>query len=256
MTLPFQHGPVKTGNLRAAGHRLRRPCGGAQSCRARSAAAAIALLAFAQCWGRDSLPCLSNSCPALAWAGVHLPRGCVGGARVGKSALHASAADEPEYEYDPAPRFDTDKLRAESEAPFAKVRVLFWGFGALSTAIGFLLILPRVLGSAFGAPNAAPLEKVLTDLGINGAGLVLFAFLLTQELDTEAKREWATKEGALLARLPVLLRQAASKEEKEELSMLELSDLRASRAARPLRPVICIGCRLLPQVHQRVRAAG
>eukprot|EP00434_Breviolum_minutum_P014113 symbB.v1.2.012444.t1/scaffold860.1/size157271/13 len=94
--------------------------------------------------------------------------------------------------------------------------------------IGLLFILPRLIGTLFGAPRASPLEKVLSDLGINFVAMIFFGFLTYQEWNSET-------EGALIARLPVQVSLNGKDVD------VKLSDLRSGRQLLPRRPVICIG---------------
>eukprot|EP00448_Togula_jolla_P003391 CAMPEP_0170606148 /NCGR_PEP_ID=MMETSP0224-20130122/20351_1 /TAXON_ID=285029 /ORGANISM="Togula jolla, Strain CCCM 725" /LENGTH=340 /DNA_ID=CAMNT_0010931197 /DNA_START=6 /DNA_END=1025 /DNA_ORIENTATION=- len=159
----------------------------------------------------------------VASHGAPLPRGF----RSRSLALHCS--ERP---------FSRERLAAESEAPFAKVRIVLWGLGVVSTLTGFLFILPRLIGSTFGAPNAAPVESVLSDVAINFVGAVLFAFLLQTELATDAQREQQKEEGALISRLPVRLRDSDA---EGSTVRAKLSEVRASRKQRARRPVLCVG---------------
>lgn len=134
-------------------------------------------------------------------------------------------------------RFSKDKLRAETDDPFAKVRVYFYFFGVLSGSVGLLFIIPRLIGSVFGAPKAAPLAALLPDLGINGGAALFFAFLLYSETQQANKMERAKQEGALIGRLPVQIQGGDGK----AANGVVLSDLRQSRMMRARRPILCIG---------------
>eukprot|EP00435_Cladocopium_sp_Y103_P027781 s2356_g6.t2 len=101
--------------------------------------------------------------------------------------------------------------------------------------VGLLFILPRLLGTLLGAPRASPLEKVLTDLGINFGAMIFLGFLTYQEWNGESVRSQAKEEGALIARLPVQVNLNGKDVD------VKLSDLRNGRQLLPRRPVICIG---------------
>lgn len=132
-------------------------------------------------------------------------------------------------------KFSNERLRAETEDPFAKVKVALFGFLGAGAGIGLLFILPRLIGTLFGAPRASPLEKVLSDLGINFVAMIFFGFLTYQEWNSETVRSQAKEEGALIARLPI---QVSLKGKDVDV---KLSDLRSGRQLLPRRPVICIG---------------
>lgn len=139
------------------------------------------------------------------------------------------------------PRFPTDRLRAEVEDPFGKVRILIYGFLCASASLSLLVSLPKLLGTALDAPGAAPLDTVSQNLAVNAGGVVLFGFLASYELDMESKREQQKQEGSLLAQLKVrLLREDLS----ADAAAVRLRDFRSSASSagdRALRPVICLG---------------
>lgn len=132
-------------------------------------------------------------------------------------------------------KFSNERLRAETEDPFAKVKVALFGFLTAGAGVGLLFILPRLLGTLLGAPRASPLEKVLTDLGINFTAMIFLGFLTYQEWNGESVRSQAKEEGALIARLPVQVNLNGKDVD------VKLSDLRNGRQLLPRRPVICIG---------------
>lgn len=132
-------------------------------------------------------------------------------------------------------KFSNERLRAETEDPFAKVKVALFGFFTAGAGIGLLFILPRLLATLLGAPRASPLEKVAGDLAINFGATLFLGFLTYQEWNKDSVRQQAKEEGALIARLPV----RASFEGKDV--DVKLSDLRSGRQLPPWRPVICLG---------------
>eukprot|EP00440_Ansanella_granifera_P073237 gb/GFBE01079471.1/.p1 GENE.gb/GFBE01079471.1/~~gb/GFBE01079471.1/.p1 ORF type:complete len:317 (+),score=61.31 gb/GFBE01079471.1/:1-951(+) len=134
---------------------------------------------------------------------------------------------------EPFKPFSNDKLRAETEEPFAKAKIALFGFGAALSGVGFLFIVPRLIGSLAGAPRAAPVGSVATDLAINLVATLSLAYLTYQEINTETVRVQAKEEGSLIARLPLQL----------EGGTFKISDFRALRQQRARRPVLCIGSR-------------
>jgi hypothetical protein len=76
---------------------------------------------------------------------------------------------------------DRVRLRSEAEAPWRSLRFLFFGTSVASAGLALLFNIPQLIGAAAGAPNAAPLEEVLQNVGINAAAAGLFAFLFAQD---------------------------------------------------------------------------
>lgn len=184
---------------------------------------------------------------ALAWSNSSSPDasafssftdGCVIRAARSRGAAEVRRHAQPEPELPgEEPRFSLEKLRAETEDPFGKVRIAFFGFGSASALAGFIFILPRLIGSLFGAPNAAPLPSVLQDLGINAAAVTFLGGLTYAEFENEQRRVQQKEEGALIARAKVVLQD---KSECDKGSF-KLSDFRAGRGQRSRRPVLCLG---------------
>jgi len=135
------------------------------------------------------------------------------------------------------PRFSVEKLRAETEDPFTKVRIFLFGFLAVSALTGAIFIVPRLIGSAFGAPNAAPLASVLGDLATNLTAVAACGAVAYFDLQKEQARERAALEGALVARVRVL----PQGDDERDQGTLKLSDLRAGRSENSRRPVLCLG---------------
>lgn len=132
-------------------------------------------------------------------------------------------------------KFSNDKLRAETEDPFAKVKVALFGFLTGGAGIGLLFILPRLIASLLGAPRAAPLPSVLQDVAVNFGAMVFCGFLTYQEWNQDSVRSQAKEEGALIARLPVQVPTDG------EVVDVQLSDLRVGRRMKSRRPVLCLG---------------
>lgn len=135
------------------------------------------------------------------------------------------------------PRFSNDKLRAETEDPSGKVRLVLFGFLTALALFGFVVTLPKLAAAVSGVRGAQSQEEATTNLGIDLVASGVFGFLTLQELDWDSKREQAREEGALISRLRVKMSGAAEGEE----NYVPLSSLRASRGGRALRPILCIG---------------
>ena len=82
-----------------------------------------------------------------------------GGSEVKTKKTAANKGINPLNAYRAPTKEDTN-LRAEAEAPFRSVRLVLFGFGAVSAALATFLSLPTVLGVVLGAPNAT---KSLTE---------------------------------------------------------------------------------------------
>lgn len=80
------------------------------------------------------------------------------------------------------------KVRAEVEAPFRAFRLVIFGFLAASAGLATLFVVPQLIGALGGAPNAKPLEAVLTDLGIDLGALSLLLFLVKRDVDAREAR--------------------------------------------------------------------
>lgn len=199
-------------------------------CRRRASLSALICAAVALCLPHGlSTRYAAAQMPATSFIGLPPWHGTYLRQTLGRNGAVARPAED---EYKP---FSADKLRAESEDPFAKVRIVLFGFGAVSALVGFVLTLPRLAGSMLGAPNAAPVATVAQDIALNVGGSALCAFLASQELRTEGARERQREEGALIARLTVSLHGAGGP------TLVRLSDLREFRGGRARRPVLCIG---------------
>lgn len=122
----------------------------------------------------------------------------------------------------PPTKEDAD-LRAEAEAPFRSVRLVLFGFGAISAALATFLSIPTLIGALAGAVNAKPLLEAGQDLGINVGALLFCGTLVARDLEARDKQ------------MTRLLREDALGSCQLELSngrTLRLAQLRG--AARPV----------------------
>jgi hypothetical protein len=118
-----------------------------------------------------------------------------------------------------------------------KPRIFLFGGLAVSGLIGFIFIVPRLLGSALGAPKAAPIMDVVQDLGVNAVAVVVCGGIAAYDADQEQKREQQKEEGALVARVRVLPQGEVEASE----GTIKLSACRSSKSSSPQRPVLCFG---------------
>lgn len=130
----------------------------------------------------------------------------------------------------PAPNEYTQmaRLREETEAPFAKLRLFVWP--ALFTGAGVATYFGAtgVLAEAVGA--RAAVEGTLSGLGIDVAALLTIGLLWRSDLNSQQMRLRRISAGARLAALRVRL--------PETDMMSSLSDLRASSSGGGMRVVI------------------
>lgn len=134
------------------------------------------------------------------------------------------------------PPFDVARLRAETQDAFGLPRTILLGFCTASASLGFLFVIPKLIGTLAGAPKAAPLSESFQDLAINGAVALAAGFLLKLNVDQETRLVEISREGSLIGSLTVLLSDAAGK-----LSATRLAELRNRRSTAAWRPVLCIG---------------
>jgi len=93
-------------------------------------------------------------------------------------------------------------LREEAESPFRKVRFFFYfalGSGAL---VSLFLSATRVVAGLSGI-NPELLQESAANVGVDGVGLVVLAFLYRQDLKAEESRLQRATRGAELAKLMV-----------------------------------------------------
>lgn len=79
-------------------------------------------------------------------------------------------------------------LRSEAEAPFRVVRIVLFGFFGVSASLATLFAIPQLIGSLAGAPSAMDLTEVLQGLGIDVVSVLVFAFLLRNDLKARDKQ--------------------------------------------------------------------
>lgn len=176
----------------------------------------------------------------VAWwrsSGVSFVAGALRGAR--------SRCDSPVSRFAEVPprepgyvQFRSDRLRAETEDPFTKIRIALFGAGAVSALLALVFSLSRLAASTAGAPKAKPVMEVAQDVLLNGGASVLCGFLAFNDFRTDRAREEMKQEGVLIARGRVWLQDAAGPGKD---ALVRLSELRASRGKSARRPVLCIG---------------
>lgn len=110
-------------------------------------------------------------------------------------------------------------MRAEAEAPFRSLRLVFSGVNVVSASIGFLVSIPQLIGSLGGAPSALPLEQVETNLAVNAGAIAVFAFFFRQDWKAREKQLARLQREETLGALPIRLASGKS---------LTLGDLRGS----------------------------
>jgi len=93
------------------------------------------------------------------------------------------------------------RLREEIESPFRNVRLFFFGSSAGSAFVAFYFSALATLKSKMGGySDAIPLDEALKNLGINAAGVIVFAGLAWREYQVgEANLKRIARGGALAA---------------------------------------------------------
>jgi hypothetical protein len=89
------------------------------------------------------------------------------------------------------------------QAPFRLARIIIFGGLGLGAAIGLLVILGRLASAFKGGEGAPDLTESLTNLGINGAAVVLFGFLVARDLQSKERDTRVTSREEELGRLLV-----------------------------------------------------
>ncbi|GLC37803.1 hypothetical protein PLESTB_001478300 [Pleodorina starrii] len=135
------------------------------------------------------------------------------------------ASGSKEGEGSKAPAFnirgkeDAVQMRAEAEAPFRSLRLVFCGFSVVSAGLGFLISIPQLIGALGGAPSALPLEQVQQNLAIDAGAVALFAYLFNLDWQAREKQLARLQREETLGALPIRL--ASGK-------VLRLTELRGS----------------------------
>ncbi|GAX75281.1 hypothetical protein CEUSTIGMA_g2726.t1 [Chlamydomonas eustigma] len=83
---------------------------------------------------------------------------------------------------------DRVRLRSEAEAPFRSLRFTLFGFGVVSAGVSLLVSLPQLIGAVGGAPNALPLNSVLTNVGVDLAAILVLGYFLRSDLQARDKQ--------------------------------------------------------------------
>ncbi|WIA22086.1 hypothetical protein OEZ85_004429 [Tetradesmus obliquus] len=96
-------------------------------------------------------------------------------------------------------------LRAEAKAPFRLARIILFGGLGLGAAIGLLVILGRLASALKGGEGAPDLTETLTNLGINGAAVAVFGFLVLRDLQSKERDTRVTSREEELGRLLIQL---------------------------------------------------
>lgn len=141
----------------------------------------------------------------------------------GRSSKGSPLVDRP---YRP-PSEEEASLRAEAEAPFRSLRIVLFGFGAVSAGLATLFSIPPLIGAIAGAPQAKSIFEVGQDFGINIVALGVCGLLLKQDLDARSKQ---------LARLMREDALGACQLELTSGKVLRLAQLRGA-----VRPVLIAG---------------
>lgn len=87
-----------------------------------------------------------------------------------------------------APSKEEASLRAEAEAPFRSLRIVLFGFGAVSAVLATFFSLPTLIGALAGAPQAKPLLEAGQDFAINIGALGFCGYFLKGDLDAREKQ--------------------------------------------------------------------
>ncbi|GIL85550.1 hypothetical protein Vretimale_13373 [Volvox reticuliferus] len=114
---------------------------------------------------------------------------------------------------------DAVQMRAEAEAPFRSLRLVFSGFSVVSASLGFLISIPQLIGALASTRNALPLEQVQQNLAIDAAAIALFAFLFKLDWEAREKQLARLQREETLGALPIRLASGKT---------LTLADLRGS----------------------------
>lgn len=96
-------------------------------------------------------------------------------------------------------------LRAEAQEPFRFFKLYLFGGLAAGAGLGLFIIGTRLIKAMQGGEGAPDMQETVTNLGINTAGLILFAFLLRGELQGRDQIIKKVEREEELGRLSVLL---------------------------------------------------
>jgi len=96
-------------------------------------------------------------------------------------------------------------LRAEAQEPFRFFKLYLFGGLAAGAGLGLFIIGTRLIKAMQGGEGAPDMQETVTNLGINTAGLILFAFLLRGEIQGRDQIIKKVEREEELGRLSVLL---------------------------------------------------
>lgn len=113
-------------------------------------------------------------------------------------------------------------LRAETEAPFAKVRLFVYVGLIVSAGLGFLTTLPALIAVSSGY-RSGDLKELSLNLGINAGGILAIGFLIQRDLAADKGRLERIQKGGSLAALNVKIASS------DGPIVLKLADLRRDR---------------------------
>lgn len=130
-------------------------------------------------------------------------------------------------------------LRAEAEAPFRILRLVFSGFSVVSASIALLVSLPQLAGALGGARGALQRDDVLVNIAVDAGAALLFGLLFRADWQARDKQMARIAREEALGALPLALANGKN---------LPLAALRGSA-----RPVLVAGT--CEQVEAAVAAA-
>ena len=113
-------------------------------------------------------------------------------------------------------------LRAETEAPFAKVRQFVYVGLIISAGLGFLTTLPALIAVSSGV-RSGDLKELSLNLGINAGGILAIGLLIQRDLAADKGRLERIQKGGSLAALNVKITSS------DGPLVVKLADLRRDR---------------------------
>jgi len=149
------------------------------------------------------------------------------------------------------------KLREEAQSPFRTFRMFIYSGLVAAATIATATTIPRIIGSAFGAPNADPLLTVMQDMAINLGGGGFFGFLYLRDKKAMESQWTRIEREENLAKLKLSLangKRATVREMRGVARVVVMAGPRAFideslRAAEPYKEQLRTkGCLLVPLV--------
>ncbi|CAL8462655.1 g2188 [Coccomyxa elongata] len=119
--------------------------------------------------------------------------------------MMSSSSKTPPPSLEKRPEAANIGIRSEVEAPFRALRLVLFGFFAVSASVGALIAVTQVIGALGGARNALPLEDVAQSLVIDLAAAGTFAFFLRRDLQARDKQIARLTREERLGALPLAL---------------------------------------------------